>query len=527
MINNNLTIQHALLSSVREFNGKVEHYRNSTLQHTFNKNDYLQSIEIQRVAENSRFFGMLICQRINVKVRDTHRVIDIQSGDKIIPYIGAGNDFIAYPTFTITEINRNERTNQLSITGYDLIDSLKSHLTAEILPTPPYTLNEFVALIAGSANTTHRIENVSDLYPFNINYGKGANFEGTETLYEALQAAAEATQCIVFVDNQDRIVFKRLSPNETEAFTITKSLYTELISKTNRRLVGICHTTILGDNVEASDNISGTVQYVRDNPFWELRDDINTIVDNALSAVGGLTINQFTCSWVGNLFLEIGDKVALITKDNQTVYSYILDDVITFDGSLSEKTQWHYADEEFSESNPTSIGDAVKETYARVDKQEKKITLLASDISDVRSEVGSVTITTNNITSTVSSQQTTLDTLSNEIQSIRNQVSSTMTDEQIRIAIQQAVENSVNQVVTETGFTFDKDGLTISKTGSEMTTIIDEDGLDVKRGYETVLTADSRGVNAINLTARQYLTIGTRSRFEDYKYDRTACFWIK
>ena len=41
-----------------------------------------------------------------------------------------------------------------------------------------------------------------------------------------------------------------------------------------------------------------------------------------------------------------------------------------------------------------------------------------------------------------------------------------------------------------------------------MKTNIDEDGMKVYRNSEEVLTADNVGVNAINLTARQYLIIG-------------------
>lgn len=55
---------------------------------------------------------------------------------------------------------------------------------------------------------------------------------------------------------------------------------------------------------------------------------------------------------------------------------------------------------------------------------------------------------------------------------------------------------------------------------------IDEDGMSIMKNSEEVLTADNTGVNAINLTAHQYLIIGKNSRFEDYQNKRTACFWI-
>jgi len=68
--------------------------------------------------------------------------------------------------------------------------------------------------------------------------------------------------------------------------------------------------------------------------------------------------------------------------------------------------------------------------------------------------------------------------------------------------INESQSDGVTAVDTGTGFTFNKDGLTIEKTDSEMKTNIDEDGMRVYRNDEEVLTADNQGVNAINLTAR-------------------------
>jgi hypothetical protein len=42
MLENITAISNTLSSSVREINGKVEHYKNSTLQNTFTKNSSLQ-----------------------------------------------------------------------------------------------------------------------------------------------------------------------------------------------------------------------------------------------------------------------------------------------------------------------------------------------------------------------------------------------------------------------------------------------------------------------------------------------------
>ena len=49
-------------------------------------------------------------------------------------------------------------------------------------------------------------------------------------------------------------------------------------------------------------------------------------------------------------------------------------------------------------------------------------------------------------------------------------------------------------------------------------------------GHNLLMPVDTNGVDAINLTARQYLIVGSNSRFENYDNGidshRTACFYI-
>ena len=73
-----------------------------------------------------------------------------------------------------------------------------------------------------------------------------------------------------------------------------------------------------------------------------------------MNNVANLTINQFEMEWRGNYLLEIGDKIALITKDNKVMYSYLLDDSITYAGGMVENSQWSYETDEETESNTST-----------------------------------------------------------------------------------------------------------------------------------------------------------------------------
>lgn len=322
--------------------------------------------------------------------------------------------------------------------------------------------------------------------------------------------------------------------DSSPAFTIDKSMYFTLNSGENKRLATICHVTELGDNVSASITETGTTQYLRNNPFLELREDVAEIIDAGLAAVGGLTINQFNCSWRGNYLLEIGDKISLITKDGGEVVSYLLDSTIEYNGTLAEVTQWHYVEDEAETAdNPTSLGEALKQTYARVDKANKKIELVASDVDENSESIANLSINTNDISMAVKKFETnvndSLENMSESVAELAAQVELTMSAEDVTLEIKKEIANGTGKVETNTGYKFDDEGLTISKSDSDISTQITEDGMAVSNKDDVVLTANHNGVKATDLHATTYLIIGANSRFEDYTKDgeaRTGCFWI-
>lgn len=113
-----------------------------------------------------------------------------------------------------------------------------------------------------------------------------------------------------------------------------------------------------------------------------------------------------------------------------------------------------------------------------------------------------------------------------DIAALKQKVEATMTSQEIQLAISNSLQNGVSKVETTTGFVFNEDGLTVSKTGQEMTTRITENGMIITQNQSEVLTANNIGVDAKNLHATTYLIVGNNSRFEDYKTNRTGCFYI-
>ena len=153
-----------------------------------------------------------------------------------------------------------------------------------------------------------------------------------------------------------------------------------------------------------------------------------------------------------------------------------------------------------------------------------------SDIDQNTSMISDLQITTEAINASVWQTKTdvnnTIDSINDDVTELTKSVNSKMTAEDVQLQISSALDNGVTSVTTTTGFTFNENGMTVSRTGSEMSTIITEDGMAVSRNDTEVLVCDNTGVIARNLNAETYLVVGLYSRLENYGEGRTGCFWV-
>ena len=502
-----------LNSPIRKFRGRVELYNGSTLALMCGCGDRLKSFSVERIGEEGKFFGFGICQKLNIELLDKDRELNLDKTYTIEVEMGVENDFVyPCPNFYIEDIKRDEKTNGLSITAYDALYAASKFTVSDLELPVDYTILEFAEACAALLGVPLKVDSRAAT-AFNITYPSGANFDGSETIREALNDVAEATQTIYFINNLWELTFIRLNKDADPLAVIDKSKYFELENKGSRTLGAITITNELGDAVTATTNASGATQFIRDNAFYELREDTPELLDEAVAAVNGVEFNEFECSWRGNFLLEIGDKIALTTKDDKNFVSYILDDTFTFNGALSGKTRWSYQENENeTASNPTTLGEALKLTYAKVDKANKQIEIVVAEQAAIKLDADSI--------------QASVSRMDENISELSRELTAKMTDEEIEIAIQSSLAEGVDKVITSTGFKLDKDGLNISKSDSEISTTITENGMTVMNRNEEVLVANNEGVKAEDLHATTYLIVGSTSRFENYGSSRTGCFWI-
>lgn len=517
-------------SLVRDIEGRVELYTGSTLIQTFTSRDNLKNFKIEKISEEGKFFGFGVGQKLTVKLIDKERAINITQENTLEAVFGADHKYIyTNPIFYVENVTRDENTNELTIEAYDSLFKTLKYTVQELELSIPYSMKEFVVACAEILELPLILP--EDESNFGLEYEEGANFDGSETLRDALNDVAEATHTIYFIDCNWNLVFKHLDKTGEAVLTIPRDRYFTLKTNGTKVLSRLAHITELGDNVEAVLDAEGVVQYVRDNAFWDLRNDVGTLVQEASEAVSGLTIAAFNLSWRGNYLLEIGDKIDMIGKNDEVITSYVLNDTITYDGGMKQENHWSYESKEMeTATNPATLGEALNKTFARVDKVNNQIDLVASEVAANKESISTLQINTEGISASVSNMEQitneTLNGINEDISTLIQRVDATMSAEDITFKIQEELAtNGVATVTTSTGYKFDKDGLTISKSNSEMETTITEDGMTVYRNNEAVLIANNEGVKAEDLHATTYLIVGSHSRFEDFG-SRTGCFWI-
>ena len=141
--------------------------------------------------------------------------------------------------------------------------------------------------------------------------------------------------------------------------------------------------------------------------------------------------------------------------------------------------------------------------------------------SDQSGKLSRLELDIEGIRGVVSAQKTTDEGLQEQL----TRVEQTATG--LQISVEQLQRDGAGKVRTAMGYTFDDKGLQIAREGEQMKNLLDNTGMLVTRSGQTVLRADHRGVQAVDVTVGNYLVVGEFARFEDYGAGRTACFYLE
>lgn len=228
-----------------------------------------------------------------------------------------------------------------------------------------------------------------------------------------------------------------------------------------------------------------------------------------------VTYTPCTIKLPAGFSVSAGDIVTVTDSNGVTVTAYVM-----------TKRQANQADTLECTGSP-SRGSTSAVNHVTVKALTGKVLDLTATVDGIRAEnrdaagkVAALSLDVEGITSEVSRQQADMTGVFQQLTQLHQ------TEEAMQLRIQNVEQQGVGRITTETGFTFDEKGLTISKSGTQMENLLDETGMFVKRSGTVILQADQSGVEAADVSVRNYLVIGDHARLEDYGGSRTACFWI-
>lgn len=407
--------------------------------------------------------------------------------------------YTEYGTYIIKEVTRDEEQQTTSLECYDLM----------LLSMVPYDLS-----LDYSAGIT--IKGLLDIICDRLGWEKGyttfynsdvlideEKYDASNTFRDALDEIAEvAGGMIGLVGSELRVIY----PTYTGEVIDEENLKTLKIGKK----YGPVNSIVLSRTPQEDNIFNKDAESIAAHGLTEIRIENNQIIDShredfmdgICAALFGLSFELYELESFGIGYLAFGDIFALKTADGVEHRALMLCDDLKITQGVSETSRLEEPEVTNTDYSAASKTDkTLRRTILRVDKQQNQITALASKTETLENDITGVSETVTKMAEVM------------------------IDSDSVDIKISTAV-GEINSIETSTGYTFDENGLNIHKDGEEMHNTLDNTGMYVRRNDTEVLTANNEGVNAINLTARQYLIIGDNARFENYSGNRTACFYI-
>lgn len=94
----------------------------------------------------------------------------------------------------------------------------------------------------------------------------------------------------------------------------------------------------------------------------------------------------------------------------------------TYDGGLSQKTQWTYEETDETETNSVNLGDRLRQTYAKVDKVNKQVDIVVSKVDGHDSTISQIQLDQKSINASVGSITNRQDVTDTEIDNINQKL---------------------------------------------------------------------------------------------------------
>lgn len=437
---------------------------------------------------------------------------------------GRNNGTVTVGTFYVDSRSYDEQTGLATITAYDSMLRSEQLFIKEgdILDDYPMLMSTAVAKIATAMGISQDSRN-----SFNSSYT--IQLPSGYTMREVLAsiAAAHGGNFVITPDNKLRLIkvgYFATGSNIDLGVNVYSIKTGRAVPKCNKVTMDVTDESYL----ESVDSELPAGSELSCECVWGLQEICNDVLTEVQKLT---TYRPFEATGaVITPLAELGDSVTIngtryILAHQELTLSSAWISTISSPGENEIDHEYHY---ESSSSRDTRrrLANTALQLSITMEGIDSKVNDLDGNFSEFVQRVDGLSTTVD----------TTVEKLDNVVDSdlpeITRQISTLeQTSSALQLEFDKIVDDGVDRVTTKTGYRFDEDGLTISKTGSGLKNKIDNTGMFVRdQNDNDILIADQHGVNAVDITVKNYLIVGHHLRIQDYDngvdHERAGFFWL-
>ena len=306
-------------------------------------------------------------------------------------------------------------------------------------------------------------------------------YDNTVTAREYISYIAENAGCFACIDREGKLCFRAFGQDETE---IPLEMFGEYKWGEEFKISKVSYE----DGVRSfkfGDDTRNNLWINQENMYIVDEDQVQKIYNK----IKGLTVNTFEGKVIIDPAIDLGDKIVINGKN--VIYQGEMSLEGKFIAQISSKIQIKQKEETTVKKESQKVVN--RRVQSRIDQAEGTIKQLVEETTENSKKITKHEQDIDKITNTVSTNTTNINNNYQEIInklgdkaqkddviSLENKVETIQNDTEYAIKVSEDIQvNGVSKVKTETGYTFDNDGLKIKKTNAKTKSKFNEAGLEI------------------------------------------------
>ena len=491
----------------------------------------IQSVSIteQVNSQQELSVGSVCAKMIDITLISDDGSFPIAKEDKIVVYrVDSAEGRYLVGSFYVEEPTKTS-AHKFRVTGFDDISKLDKDLTQWLteLSQWPYTVKVFAGMVCDRCGVS-LVEAPLPNEDFYIQPFAGENITGRLLMQwmgqiagRFCRATPEGNIEFAWYTLNDR-TFISPSGQEGSSFYLQNQLtFSDYevcpVEKVQIRQSAEDVGTVF-PNVEGERN----TYVIENNPMLAAQDATTLVgVAEALySQLASVTYTPFRVKIPATPTITAGDVIKIVDIYGKELAGYVMKK--TSDGRYDtlEATGSYRRDSTTAVNNLGFRALSGKVLNLRTDVDGIK-----AENKDTQGRLAAFSLDLEGIQTQVSRQQSETEGLRQDITAIAQNT------QEVSIQVQSILDNGAEKIKTGMGYTFNDEGLNISREDSQISNRLDHTGMYVSKRGSNVLRATADGVEAVDITVKNYLIVGSHARFEDYtdgsSRNRTACFYLE